>query len=171
MSDPAVPPDSAFAGALTGEKKAEVIREAYRKHATELLAIEDAQQKLVLLILGIFGAGASYLSKAQDMPLAAQLGMTVVTVSILILGHHFTNERSHARLATRSLLVRCEVALGFYAEGQYLTSQPLYFPGLLGFHRKGLFLARSYLLTWLAALGFLLVLWAPRFGEWWPWPA
>jgi hypothetical protein len=171
MNNPAVPANSAFAGALADDKKAEILREVYRKHTAELLAIEDAQQKLVLLILGIFGAGASYLSKGQYTSLAAQVGLTAATISILILGHHFTKERSRARQNTRFLLVRCEEALGFYAEGQYLTSQPLYAPELLGFHKKGHWLARGIFLTWLAALGFLLVLWAPRFVLFWPWLA
>ena len=47
---------------LTDAQKAEVIRDAYKKHAEELRAIEDAQAKLTGVMLGIFGAGASFLA-------------------------------------------------------------------------------------------------------------
>jgi len=60
-------PFSTFAATLLDAQKAEIVREVYKKHSTELLAIEEAQQKLTLLLLGVFGAGASFLS-AEKKP-------------------------------------------------------------------------------------------------------
>jgi hypothetical protein len=48
------PPYLSFAGTLTAEENAEIVREVYKKHAAKLLSIEDAQQTLTLLLMGGF---------------------------------------------------------------------------------------------------------------------
>ena len=149
-------------------EKAEVIRDVYKKHAAELAAIEDAQQKLVLLVLGIFGAGASFLAsdKAPTTSGSAKLGLTLVVLGILIVGLRQTSHRDRARIAVRRLLVDCEEALGLFDPGVYRAGSTLYTQdaasytaGLRDFQKRGHWLGEIMWIAALAAVGFLMILW------------
>jgi hypothetical protein len=146
----------------------EALRDAYKRHATELLAIEEQQSKLLLVILGIFSAGATLLSSSKlvagsRMTWPVQIGLTVITLSIFWLWKWHTQERHEYRQAVRDLLVRCELGLGFYTDSAYLSGTTLYTSEELLFPTKGRFLRWSYFgPVALVATGFLLALWSPQ---------
>src|SRR5271157_3885810 len=58
-----IPPPSPFS---TDYK--DFLLEAYKKHSTELASIEDRLNKLLLIILGVFGAGATAISRKIRAP-------------------------------------------------------------------------------------------------------
>lgn len=161
--EPSRPPYSQFAAALPEAQKAEVVREVYKKHAAELLAIEEAQQKLTLLVLGVFGAGASFLAseKAPTLSDPARIGLTLVVVSIVWVGLLYTRRRNMARISVRELLVDCEKALGLFDVAVYSPGSPLYKKELEVFTTRGGWLSWTFWVAVLAAVGFLCVLWSP----------
>jgi hypothetical protein len=145
---------------LSDDQKAEILREAYKKHATELLAIEEAQQKLTTLILAILGAGGSFLaSRTTQLSNQTRWGLTILVVSTVLIGLVYTWFRSRAREATRALLVRCEEALGFQTAGAYLADQSLYADTLKQYPSRGGWLNLIYLLVPAVGIGFLVVVW------------
>ncbi len=157
------PPYSQFAADLPAAQKAELVREIYKKHAAELLVIEEAQQKLTLLLLAVFGAGASFLAseKASGLSDPARIGLSVVVVGIVWVGLRYSRRRDLARIFVRGLLVDCEKALGLFDVAVYCPSTPLYKKELVAFAAKGGWLSMTFWIAALAALGFLIVLWSP----------
>jgi hypothetical protein len=145
----------------TGDQRAEALREAYKKHATELLDLEDSQQKVTLLFLGIFGAGASFLASSEDpLDRGANPGLTLAVVAILALAALYTYDRNKARKAVRGLIVACEEAMGFFETGVYLKNHPLYPTAYLNYPKAGAWLSwASFATVVLSAAGFLLVAW------------
>jgi hypothetical protein len=156
------PPYSSFAVTLPDAQKAEIVREVYKKHAAELLAIEEAQQKLTLLLLGVFGAGASFLASEKGPSLSgpAKIGLSLVVLGIVWVGLRYTRRRDLARVSVRDLLVDCEKALGLFDVGVYSRDLPLYGKPLEKFASKGGWLSWTFWIAGLAALGFLVVLWS-----------
>ena len=151
-----------FASGLADSAKAEVVRDIYKKHAGELLAIEEAQQKLTLLLLGVFGAGASFLASAKGastLTVLSKCGLSIVTVVILLVGWRYTRRRDHARASVRNLLTDCEVALGLYSADVYVVGRPLYTAELIRYPVRGGWLSATYWIAALAAVGFVIVLW------------
>ena len=152
--------DAVFIRELDAPHRAEIVRDAYKKHSAELLALEDSQQKLVLLLLAIFGAGASLLASAKLIfQPSAKLGLTLFVMATLIVAREYTRRRDKARQDIRSLLVQCEVALGFYELGIYIAGTTLYPPNTRDFPSRGAWLSKTFWLAVVAALGFLVVLW------------
>ena len=101
----------------------------YKRHSSELVTIDEQQGKLLLVMLGIFSAGATLLAKGDSTfqpRWAVQGGLTLITLGLLWLWIWFTLERHNYRQAVRDLLVRCELALGFYAKDLYLQGDKLY---------------------------------------------
>jgi hypothetical protein len=151
---------------LTDSEKAEVLRDAYRKHATELLAIEDSQQKLTTLLLAILGAGATFIgAKADPLTEPTKWALTVAAGATAGVGLVYTYFRHYARQDVRTLLGRCEKALGFETRGAYIPGETLYEtvegaqPGT--FRLKGWWLdAMTALPVILIAAAFLLVTWS-----------
>ena len=149
-------------------QKAEALREAYKRHSSELVTIDEQQVKLALVILGIISAGATFLAPAKTDPAStltftAKFGLSLITGGLLWLWGWFTLERHTYRRAVRDLLVRCEMAMGFYENGVYLQGDKLYTNEELGFPSKGLVYRNTNLgIVVLAALGFLMVLWSPE---------
>src|ERR1700685_3016861 len=96
---------SSFTATLPEAQKAEIVREVYKKHAAELLAIEEAQQKLILLLLGVFGAGASFLASAKEPSLSgpAKIGLSLVVLGMVWVGLRYTRRRDLARVSVRDL--------------------------------------------------------------------
>lgn len=160
---PAGPPRvSTLTKGITPDQLAEAVREAYKKHAAELLAIEDSQQKLTLLFLGIFGAGASFLaSTSTSLHLWAKVGLTIVAVAMIVLAAAYTRQRNNARQAVRGLLVACEEALGFFESGRYLGVGSLYPIGYLNYPYAGGWLGwASLAVVVVGGVGFIFVLWS-----------
>ncbi len=162
MTSSRTPRESTVVQALDAKERIENVREAYKKHGAELLAIEEAQQKITLVLLGIFGAGASFLASSKDHPLAthANLGLTMVVVAIVALAAAYTNRRNKARASVRDLMVACEEAFGFFAQDAYVRAATLYPVAHVEFRKKGWWLGwGSFAAVLLGAAGFLLVLW------------
>ena len=146
---------------LPDERKIEILLEAYKKHAAELLAIEEAQQKLTTLILAILGAGGSFVAaRPTQIADSTRWGLSIIVVSTVLIGLVYTWFRSRARETTRALLVRCEEALGFHTAGVYLEGQTLYGEGLRKYPGRGAWLNLIYLLVLAVGIGFLFVIWA-----------
>src|SRR5271170_3795887 len=134
--DPDCLPLSTVSGSDGPPQKAEALREAYKRHSSELVTIDEQQGKLLLVMLGIFSAGATLLAKGDSTfqpSWAVQGGLTLITLGLLWLWIWFTLERHNYRQAVRDLLVRCELALGFYAKDLYLQGDKLYTTEELGF--------------------------------------
>jgi len=152
---------------LSDTEKVNVLRDAYRKHAQSLHDIEDTQVKLTALLLGILGAGATFIAGVKrPLLLGTRLGLTVVIIATMLIGTISTIFRSRARKATRYLLVRCEKALGFHERGVYIVGEILYAHDptvtshkLTEFPAKRNWLAYINWLVVAAGIGFLLVLW------------
>ena len=161
-------PQSAFAADLHPDQKAELIREIYRKHTAELLALEDAQQKMVLLILGIVSAIATLLvsDKVPRLPVPALAGLSLILVGMIWIGWRYAGRRDKARHDVRQIIVDCEKAMGLYDPGVFLQdpcspcSPALYPADLANFPVRGYWLSRTFGLAVLAAVGLLLILWA-----------
>jgi hypothetical protein len=101
--------------------------EAYKKHSAELRSIEDGENKLLLLILAIFGAGVTAASKVdlRCHPVLA-IYFTAIATALAIAGNHVVNENHDLRIVVRDLLVQCEQAMDFYTPGKFLKDDPLY---------------------------------------------
>lgn len=150
-------------GTLSNEEQSEILREAYKKHAAELLAIEEAQQKLTTLVLAILGAGGSFVaSRTTSMNDPTRWGLTIIAVSTVLIGLVYTFFRSRARQTTRALLVRCEEALGFQTLGVYILGESLYGEELKRFPSRGWWLNLIYALVLAVGLGFLVVIWTVK---------
>jgi hypothetical protein len=164
--DPDRLPLSTVSGSDGPPQKAEALREAYKRHSLELVTIDEQQGKLLLVMLGIFSAGATLLAKGDSTfqaRWAVQGGLTLITLGLLWLWIWFTLERHNYRQAVRDLLVRCELALGFYAKDVYLQGDRLYTTEELDFPSKGGFMCGTQLvIVVLAAVGFMFVLWSPQ---------
>lgn len=112
--------------------------EAYKKHSAELRAIEDGENKLLLLVLTIFGAGATAVSKInlKDQHFAA-IYLSALAVGIAAAALHVVHENRDLRIAVRDLLVQCEQAMQFYTEGIFLKGHSLYQPAERHYSCKG----------------------------------
>lgn len=118
---------------LTPNHKSDALLAALGKHANELLALEDSQQKLVVVLLGIFSVGIGSLEKLKPLPAPA---LIFVALALLAFGALYTSRRSAARKAIRSTIVDIECALGFYTDGLYLQGRSLYPKEFLQFPEK-----------------------------------
>lgn len=118
---------------LNDPQKVEFLRDAYRKHANELLAIEEGQRKLTALLLAMLGAGATFIAERQQkqqqgvqLPILAKWGLTIGAVSTLVVAVVYTCFRHYARQDVRRMLTRCEKALGFETKGEYIDGETLF---------------------------------------------
>lgn len=138
--------------------------EAYKKHAEELKGIEDRQNKIIALILGILSAAATLLIKGtDDFGWAPRLYISVVALVIVGIGQHAINELGDLRSAVRDLLVRCEIALRFYEVGAFLKGRMLYTSYERGYRKRGGWLKQSYGFVWAVCVGFIVLLWRKHF--------
>jgi hypothetical protein len=168
-------PSALFSSTVAGgdgpPQKAEALREAYKRQSSELVTIDEQQVKLLLVMLGIFSAGATFLASGKGdtvckMTWVVQSGLTVITLALLVVWAVFTFERHSYREAVRDLLVRCEMAMGFYENNAYLQGDKLYTDKELGFPSKGTYLPWVHLATvGFAGVGFMLVLWSPHLSR------
>jgi hypothetical protein len=135
--------------------------EAYKKHVDELKGIEDRQNKIIALILGILSAAATLLIKkgTDDLELAPRIYISMVALVIVYIGQHAINELGDLRRAVRDLLVRCEIALRFYEVGAFLKGRMLYTSYERGYRTRGGWLKQSYWFVWLVCVGFIVLLW------------
>ncbi len=146
-------------------EKGEALREAYRKHAQELLALEDAQWKLTFVLLGILGAGASFIAgMKQPLSLGVTCALSILVMAIVGIGCVSTSFRSRARRGTRQLVVNCEEALGYYELGRYIPNQTLYPPEFKDFPKVGDWLGYVNWLVVAAGVGFVGVIWSMWLG-------
>jgi len=101
--------------------------EAYKKHSTELVSIEDRENKFLALISAGYVAGATATSTIdlRGYPHLACFFVVIVVLSAA-LGRHVVHEAHDLRQAVRDMLVRCELAMDFYKSGAFLKGRPLY---------------------------------------------
>ena len=169
--DPDRLPSFTMSGTDLPLQKAEALREAYKRHSSELVTIDEQQGKLLLVMLGVFSAGATLLASGKGdstykMTWIVQLGLTIITFALLWVWIWFSLERHNYRQAVRDLLVRCELALGFYAKDAYLQGDALYTKEEVKFPSKGTFMLGTHLfIVVLAGVGFTLVLWSPQLSR------
>jgi hypothetical protein len=167
FTDPSWLPSCSVSCEAGPPQKAEALREAYKRHSSELVTIDEQQTKLLLVMLGIFSAGATFIASENKnipnapVPLFRAIGLTAITLALVLVWVWFTLERHNYRQAVRDLLVRCELALGFYVEGAYLEGHTLYTPVERKFPSNGGYMRWAHLVTvFLAGSGFMFVLWA-----------
>jgi len=139
--------------------------EAYKKHSTELASIEDRLNRFLLVILGVFGAGAAAIPKVTLTHGPAWVLMIVVVV-FLAFGLHYNSEIRGVRAEVRYLLVRCEIDMGFYTPHERSKDTPqankqLYTNDELSYPTKGGFLEITYAaVISAAAIGLILLIYA-----------
>jgi hypothetical protein len=134
--------------------------EAYKKHTEELRRIEDRQHQIVALVIGIFSAAATLLTKGwvpDSLLVVAYLSM--VALAIGWLGFHSINELHDLRIAVRELLVRCEIGLGFYKLGAFLEERMLYTEYELHYQKRGKWLRLEHWIVAMICLTFVALLW------------
>jgi len=126
----------ALAG-LSPDVRVQILTAAYQKHAAELLAIQDSQEKLNNLVLGIYSAGltlvAAIFKEAEKIlkgpnhtPSAFAWAFIALAIIIGIYALYMTKRRGHAREGVRTALTQIDQALGFFQPGVYLQGEPLY---------------------------------------------
>jgi hypothetical protein len=120
---------------LASEQKIQILLAAYNKHTAELLALEESQQTLVVILLGIFSAGIGMLDSFSQEPLS-RAGIVLVAVLFVAFGGLYTYRRTLARQAIRGLIVNIEIALHFYQSDVYLKHESLYPRRYLGYAEK-----------------------------------
>jgi|HubBroStandDraft_2_1064218.scaffolds.fasta_scaffold44624_1 hypothetical protein len=127
-----------FESQLSDKEKHIFLLEAYKKHAAELSSLEDRLNKIVLLILGLFGAGVT---AASTINLKGQwqiaLCFVVIVGGVGWLGHHAVGEAADLRKAVRDLLVRCELAMDFYTPDKFVRGKALYGEAERDYPQKG----------------------------------
>ena len=120
----------------------------------------------MLLLLGIFSAAGTLLSKSGVSP-AQKIYFTIVAVAVLGIGYYANVELHKLRTAVRDLLVRCEIALGFFREDLFLSGDKLYTDYELAY--AGRWMRRRYWIVLLVGAGFLVLLWRiPQLGSHYP---
>jgi hypothetical protein len=133
--------------------------EAYKKHSAELRSIEDGENKLLLLILTIFGAGVTVVSKVDLKEHLFTAGyLTAIVGGLIWVGLHVVHENHDLRIAVRDLLVQCEQAMQFYTPNIFLKGRPLYQDAERHYACKGYGLQNFSWLVISAAAAFLMVL-------------
>jgi hypothetical protein len=128
---------------LTRENKVQILLAAYQKHNSALEAIEQSQEKLDSLLLGIYSAGltviAAWASNAKAIlagPSPLAWALIVLAVLVAIYAAYMSVCRGNARRTSREALTQVEQALAFYASGVYLQSTSLYAADFLNFPKK-----------------------------------
>src|SRR5258708_22170438 len=159
-------PITNYFGSLQPGEKLEAVRDAYKKHSTELLALEEAQQKFTLLLLAILGAGASFIGAQKDLVVGygPRIGLTLVVGGIALFGVWYTRKRDAARTATRRFMVACEEALGFWGNNAHVGG--VLYPGAAqNFIDAGGWLSAARRLVLIAGIGFLTLLWTLPYAK------
>ncbi len=128
--------------------------EAYKKHGAELSAIEDRQNRLVLILLGLFGAAAPLVTKVH-FSWQAKLYLDFLVVAVALFGVHQCTEFRKLRADVRKLLVRCELAMEFYQPGAFLKDETLYTKEELLYATKGQWLSSVAIVIGIAAAGLI----------------
>lgn len=145
---------------IAANDKTTVLLEAYKKHASELLAIESSEEWLLAFILGIYSADLTVVAgfvQKRELLQRLHIPLTVVALLVASFGVYYSVRRNMARRSTRQLLVNVERALGFYITDAYLHGEPLY-PNCEHYTRRT-FLDHGYWIILIAACAFILIVW------------
>jgi hypothetical protein len=132
---------------LEQPERIQILLAAYQKHASELLAIEESQEKLNTLLLSIYSAGFALIAAAvakDAKPFLQTAGhpsylACALMVLAFLLGCYalvMTYRRAHARETVRWVLSRIDNALGFFEPGLYVQDQALYPPPWQAFSKR-----------------------------------
>jgi hypothetical protein len=124
--------------AATCKDKISSLHEAYKKHSTELISLEDRHNKSLLLILGLFGAGATAMSTVSiEGQTWSMLCFMAIVACAGGVGLHAAHETHDLRKAVRDLLVRCELAMQLYTSDEFVSGKPLYDDSERDYPHKG----------------------------------
>lgn len=142
MTKPPVPLNPAM-NDLTRDNKVQILLAAYQKHAAELNAIQQSEEKLESLVLAIYSAGLTLIAAlAKDArkilagPSPFAWALIVLAVLVGVYAVYMSARRGDARRTVREALTRIEQALGFYVPGSYLQNMSLYPTHFLDFPKK-----------------------------------
>ena len=152
-------------GNISEDNKIRALLASYQKNATELLAIEASQEKLISLVLGIYSAGltilAALLKDAKSLlqgsdhhPSLFSWALIVVAILMGLYAVCMSTQRNHARRAVRGGLSRIDQALGFFQQGNYLANQQLYEDSWLAYSTPG-FLNWAHAIVVMAGIAFI----------------
>lgn len=154
---------------LTHDQKITILLAAYNKHATALGAIEESQQALFNIILGIFSAALTLLialykderSLLQGSQSAfarlTPLDWVMLVAAVLIAAYSFymSRGRNKARRSVRQAVERIDHALGFFQKDVFLKDASLY-PESFAPYSKTSFLQRAHWLVYAPAAAFII---------------
>jgi hypothetical protein len=164
------PPPSHLSSALKelkDENKITILLAAYTKHNGALAAIEQSQQSLLNLVLGIYSAAltlvvglyeqAPNLLRATDHFVSA-LGFTLILVAAFVALYtiYMSHGRNVARTKVRQAVERIDSALGLFEPGWYVQHNTLY-PESFREYTQHTFLKNTPLIAYLPACAFILV--------------
>ena len=124
-------------------------------------AIEESDNKLTAVLLGVLSAGASFLATAKEaLSFPAKIGLTIIVTTVVVIGLVVSRFRARARKTTRGLLIRVERALGFWEQSFYIDCDTLYGGPLQEYPSKGWWLGIATSASVVpAGVGFLILLW------------
>lgn len=149
----------ALTGALTSDNKVAILLEAYKKHSAELLAIEDSQQKLLLLVLGIYAAGitlvGTLLHDTKGMPWRLVVTLSIAAILPAIYAWRMALGRNKARRSVRTALVQVDHALGFFEPDLFLKERPLYPAAWKEYANMRTFLDQAHWIIIISAIAFI----------------
>jgi hypothetical protein len=134
---PELDPDNPLSNLPVGQRK-DFLQEAYKKHSAELASIEDRDNKFIVLILALYGAGATAFSTI-DLRQHCWMAcfFTLMVFLTMWAGGHTVHEAHDLRKAVRDMLVRCELAMDFYKPDVFLKDERLYGNAERCFSEKG----------------------------------
>lgn len=160
MAEPAIPD-------LDTELKIRVLIAAYTKHSNALNAIENSQQTLLNLVLGIFSVALTLLiglfkdnpelirRSSCEMLTALDIVVIIAAGLIMLYTAYMSHGRNSARMAVREAVENIDTAFGFFEQGAYLKEKPLY-PETFAAYTRTTFLTRAYWLVYLPGAAFIL---------------
>ena len=154
-------PEAKIKPSCSTVERRSALYEAYKKHAAELASIEDRQNKLFLVLLGVFSAAATVLPKI-DLAFYEKLYFGGLVAVIVWYGVHSCLEYRNLRIAVRDLLVRCELAMEFYEHDAFLIGEPLYTVEERKYPEKGRWLAQFAVIIIVTGLGLLFLILFPK---------
>ncbi len=156
-----------WGGTPSQDQRSAILIEAYKKHSAELLAIENSQAKLQLLVLTIYASAITLVGTLRhDGSQISWYLISALSVSALLLAFYawrMGQGRNRARKSVRIALVQVDCALGFFENGIFLKDKALYPQAWKGFATMRTFLDSADWVIVIAAAAFIAIIVGARF--------